>query len=80
MGEDFASSIEGALSSKKSGLKRSRDADSLAAKSRKRRVDGEGGASWGEKLITREFFYDQEKKSSGKDKLIKKKLLLLACP
>ena len=79
MGEDCSSSIEGALSSKKPGTKRSREADALAAKSKKRRLDGEGGACWGEELITRkvareEFLYDQEKKSSGKSRLIKKKL------
>ena len=59
--------------------KRSREADALAAKSKKRKLDGEGGACWGEELITREvareeFLYDQEKKSSEKGKLIQKKL------
>ena len=79
MGEDCSGSIEGALTSKKPGTKRSREADALAAKSKKRRLDGEGGACWGEELITREvareeFLYDQENKGSEKGKLIQKKL------
>ena len=46
MGEDCASSIEGALTSQKPGMKRSREADALAAKSKKGNLDGEGGACW----------------------------------
>ena len=69
---------------KKTGLKISKEADALAAKSKKRRLDGEGGACWGEDLITREvaredFLNDQEKKKKANSSR-KNSLLLLAYP
>ena len=81
LGQDCMSSIEGALTNKP-GQKRSRESDALAVKSKKRKLDGDEGASWGEELISRElareeFLYNQEKKIIETGKLSQMKLIPL---